>query len=249
MHNTNHASFRLKGSLFTLSVLQLLNIDKAKFTQQINELIEKAPKLFHRAPIIIDLTQLTESADEVDLVYINTLLHERGLIPVGVKCNKTPALVKSAVAAGLAVFPDQHATKNDISHQDKKPLETVDEPEALEKEKPIKTQHASKIITKPVRSGQQIYAQGGDLVILAAVGAGAEILADGHIHVYGPLRGRALAGIKGDTTARILCQNLEAELISIAGRYLVSEHLKPPIDPGFIQVFLEDDRLQIEALA
>lgn len=243
MHNTTQGSFRLKGSLFTLSVLQLLNTDKIKFTQQINELIEKAPKLFHRAPIIIDLTQLAKPSDNIDLLYINSQLQLHGLIPVGVKCNKAPELIKAAIAAGLAVFPEQHTTKAESTPQEKK---TLEEPQAVEKLP--KTQHASKIITKPVRSGQQIYAQGGDLVVLAAVGAGAEILADGHIHVYGPLRGRALAGIKGDTSARILCQNLEAELISIAGHYLISEYLKPPVDPGFIQIFLDEDRLKIETL-
>ena len=83
----------------------------------------------------------------------------------------------------------------------------------------------ARIVTEPVRSGTQIYARGGDLIVTAAVSPGAELVADGNIHVYGPLRGRALAGASGDTSARIFCSRLEAELVSIAGRYLVSEQL------------------------
>src|SRR5207237_3532700 len=84
-----------------------------------------------------------------------------------------------------------------------------------------------RLITQPVRSGTQIYARGTDLVVTAPVSAGAEIMADGNIHVYAALRGRALAGADGDVEARIFCSRLEAELISIAGRYLVSDQIPP----------------------
>jgi len=107
---------------------------------------------------------------------------------------------------------------------------------------------ANKLITTPIRSGQQVYAPGGDLVVLAPVSAGAEILADGNIHVYGPLRGRALAGVKGDTEARIFCQSLEAELISIAGNYKVNEDLQKEHWKEGIQARLEGDQLVITPL-
>ncbi len=103
-------------------------------------------------------------------------------------------------------------------------------------------------ITPPVRSGQRLYAQGGDLVELAPVSAGAELMADGHIHVYGPLRGRALAGVKGNADARIFCQDLRAELISVAGHYRVSENLDPALAGRPVQVRLQDGRLITEAL-
>ena len=102
------------------------------------------------------------------------------------------------------------------------------------------------MVTEPVRSGTQIYVRGADLVVAAPVSAGAEIMADGNIHVYGVLRGRALAGASGDAEARIFCSRLEAELVSIAGRYLVSDQL-PPEQRGFpVQIALVDDRLTIE---
>jgi septum site-determining protein MinC len=100
-------------------------------------------------------------------------------------------------------------------------------------------------VTQPVRSGTQIYVRGGDLVVTAPVSPGAEIMADGNIHVYGVLRGRALAGASGDVEARIFCSRLEAELVSIAGHYLVSDQLPPEQRGSPVQIALVDDRLTI----
>jgi septum site-determining protein MinC len=104
------------------------------------------------------------------------------------------------------------------------------------------------LITRPVRSGQRIYAAGGDLSVVAAVSAGAELMADGNIHVYGPLRGRALAGMKGDTEARIFCQDLQAELVSVAGHYRVSENIPRELKGAPVQIFLDQKVLHIEKL-
>ncbi|MGB9647734.1 MAG: septum site-determining protein MinC, partial [Stellaceae bacterium] len=104
----------------------------------------------------------------------------------------------------------------------------------------------SRLITQPVRSGTQIYVRGADLVVTAPVSPGAEIMADGNIHVYAALRGRALAGAGGDAEARIFCSRLEAELVSIAGHYLVSDQI-PAEHRGLpVQIALVDDRLTIE---
>jgi len=104
-------------------------------------------------------------------------------------------------------------------------------------------------VTTPIRGGQQVYAQGGDLIVLAPVSPGAELLADGNIHVYGPLRGRALAGIKGDTSARIFCQQLTAEMVSIAGQYKVAEDLRrDPLWAEAVQISLSGDVLNITRL-
>ncbi|HAG30490.1 MAG TPA: septum site-determining protein MinC, partial [Alteromonas macleodii] len=102
---------------------------------------------------------------------------------------------------------------------------------------------------RPVRSGQQVYAEGGDLVVTASVSEGAELLADGNIHVYGTLRGRALAGVKGNTGARVFCQSLDAELISIAGQFIMHETVKGECWKKPAQVYLEDETLRIEPLA
>jgi septum site-determining protein MinC len=103
----------------------------------------------------------------------------------------------------------------------------------------------ARLVTEPVRSGTQIYARGTDLIVTAAVSAGAELVADGHIHVYGALRGRALAGAGGDVEARIFCSRLEAELVSIAGRYLVSEQLPPEQRGSAVHIALVDDQLTV----
>ena len=105
------------------------------------------------------------------------------------------------------------------------------------------------VIDKPLRSGQHVYARGRDLVVLAMVNPGAEIMADGHIHVYAPLRGKAIAGAKGDTSARIFTLSLEAELVSIAGIYRTSDtDLPADVRGKAAQVWLAEDKLQMRAL-
>ena len=104
------------------------------------------------------------------------------------------------------------------------------------------------LITRPVRSGQQIYARDTDLIIMGPVGAGAEIVADNNIHVYGPLRGRALCGVSGNTETRIFCQSLEAELVSVAGNFRVLESIPEELRGKPAQIWLDNDKLTIEPL-
>ena len=102
--------------------------------------------------------------------------------------------------------------------------------------------------TTAVRSGQQLYAQNRDLTVLSQVGAGAEVIADGSIHIYGPLRGRALAGAKGNTSARIFCRSFQAELVAVAGQYKVLDDIPRELHGKAVQVWLEHDELKIAAL-
>jgi len=104
------------------------------------------------------------------------------------------------------------------------------------------------LVTRPVRSGQQMYSRDTDLIIMGPVGAGAEVLADQNIHVYGPLRGRALCGVSGSTSARIFCQSLEAELVSVAGNFRVLEEIPAELRGKPAQIWLDKDRLNIEPL-
>ena len=106
-----------------------------------------------------------------------------------------------------------------------------------------------KLVTTHIRSGQQVYQTDGDLIVINTVNTGAEVLADGNIHVYGALRGRALAGVKGDTSARIFCQSLEAELISIAGKYKILESIAAEWHGKAVQIYLEGDELKIEQIS
>lgn len=136
---------------------------------------------------------------------------------------------------------------------DKASDKTVDQAPEKAPEKPAEPSapavRPTKLVTSPVRGGVQIYAAGGDLIVLAPVSPGAELLADGNIHVYGPMRGRALAGVKGDTSARIFCQQLGAELVSIAGNYKVAEDLRRSPQWGqAVHVSLSGDVLNITRL-
>lgn len=223
---------RLKGRLYTLTVLQLLHHDLEMIKQHLDVLVSKAPKMFAWAPIILDLQALTEP---VALSDICEILKTHQMIPVGVQGVSE----ESAHALGLVTFH----TSSKIS---KMPEEVIEEPTQETREEPAVT--LSTIITKPVRSGQQIYAQGGDLIVLASVSQGAELLSNGHIHVYGALRGRALAGIHGNTEARIFCQQLDAELLSIAGHYTVNDNMKKNPVLGAQQVYLSEGKLQITPL-
>jgi septum site-determining protein MinC len=234
--NTNTA-FQLKGSLFTLTVLHLLKADPELFTEQLNTLIKQTPKFFYRRPIVLDLQKL-ENPSTLDLSVINQCLREQHIIPVGVR-GGNDLQHDAAIAAGLAVLP---LTKTESLEL--KPVVKAEAPKVTATTAPV-TQN-SKLITQPVRSGQQIYAKNADLIILAPVSPGAELLADGNIHVYSTLRGRALAGITGNQEARIFCQSLDAELISIAGHYWVSEDLQNNKHKNNVHIFLENDRLHID---
>ena len=153
--------------------------------------------------------------------------------------NAEPAQLEAASAAGLASFAPS------VTQPGRRVAPPAAAAPAVPAPAPPSPRASSRLVTTPVRSGTQIYARGTDLVVTASVSPGAELVADGNIHVYGPLRGRALAGASGDTGARIFCSRLEAELVSIAGRYLVSEQL-PADQRGFpVQIALVDDQLTI----
>lgn len=224
-------AFQLKGSLFTLTVLHLLKSDIAALTGQFSALAKQTPDLFNHMPIVVDLSKLATQEEEIDFIGVQSILRKHGLIPVGVRGGNA-AQHASAVATGLAIMANAKT-------------ETVEESASITKSPPIIKNHNTKLITQPVRSGQRIYAKGGDLVVLSSVSPGAELLADGHIHIYGALRGRALAGLSGDQEARIFCQTLEAELVSIAGHYWVNEDLKIPSAAQGVQIYLEEERLHI----
>jgi septum site-determining protein MinC len=210
--------------MLTLSVLQLLTLDFMGLEQQLEELIHKNPKFFKHMPIIIDLQKIYSLEADINFLEINHLLRKNGLVPVGIM-NGNAKQITQATEASLGIMP---SVKTSAPKSTKK----------IER---------SKIITQPVRSGQQIYAKETDLIVLASVSNGAEIIADGNIHVYGTLRGRAIAGASGDLEARIFCHKLEAELIAISGHYKLQEELNNhPLES--IQIYLKNEQLIIIAL-
>lgn len=226
--------FELKGSLFTLTVLHLRQVELDAIDRHLAEKINQAPGFFTNAPVIIDLGMLPKLSAAVDFAGLYARLRQRGMIPVGVR-NGSVELHAAAMVVGLPVLPEARPQSSAKKTEAAKPEECAPGP--------------SKIVTQPVRSGQQIYVPDGDLILMGTVSPGAEVLADGNIHVYGRLRGRALAGAKGNTEARIFCQSLEAELVSIAGRYRVIEQLDESLRDRPVQMFLLENRLIIEPLS
>ena len=231
--------FEIKGSSINLPAFRPLVHDMAVLGEALQEKIQQAPEFFRDAPVVLDLHSIEGVIDLVDLC---TLLRSNGLVPVGVR-GASDSLSAAAKQAHLAVFAD---TRHDVS-----PVAKISsDPKVPAREPvPIPNQHPqTRVIQQPVRSGQRIYAMGGDLVVLAPVSAGAEIMADGHIHVYGSLRGRALAGVQGDVNSRIFCMDLQAELVSVAGHYKVSENLDSEVKGHPVQIYLSSNALIIEDL-
>lgn len=225
-------AFELKGRMITLSVLRVLTSDLDALGERLDEKIATAPDLFQNFPVLLDFEDLPAEAQiAFDIARLDRLLRDRSFVPVGIR-GAGGVLTGIAAGVGIGVIA-AHAHPEPNRHKDKEKA-------------PARS--ANLLIKTPVRSGQQIYAQGGDLIVLATVSPGAEILADGNIHIYGSLRGRALAGVQGDTEARIFCRELDAELISIAGRYRVSENIQESDRTRPVQVRLSGDNLIIENL-
>ncbi len=221
-------TFELKGSLFTLTVFHLLTDDLSGLNTQLETLVKQTPKFFHHMPVVIDLHRLPKDS-AVNFSELIHSLREHHLIPVGVRSGNDMQH-QAAAEIGLAIFPNSKAEQTEVK--------------SIPEQTPSHTQTA-KIITHPVRSGQQIYARKADLIVLAPVSPGAELLADGNIHIYGSLRGRALAGVTGNEECRIFCQQLEAELVSIAGHYWVNEDLQNVSIKENTHIYLENDRLHV----
>jgi len=229
----------VQGALFTVMVVRAGMLRDPAFAHELAQQIERSPRFFQNAPVVLDLSGAEGFAAAADFTQAATELREHTLALVGVQ-NAEPAQVAAAAAAGLASFAPSPGQSGRRPARPAAASVAAPAPAA-----PPPARPAARLVTTPVRSGTQIYARGTDLIVTASVSPGAELVADGNIHVYGPLRGRALAGASGDTAARIFCSRLEAELVSIAGNYLVSDQL-PPEHRGFpVQIALVDDRLTV----
>src|SRR5207248_6037645 len=203
----------VQGALFTVMVVRAGMLRDAAFEEELQQQVGRSPRFFLNAPVVLDLKDTEGFTTEEAFLDAGDILRRHTLALVGVQ-NALPEQVTAAAAAGLASF----APNSTQPSRRAGPQAAVASAVGAQPARP-----AARLVTEPVRSGTQIYARGTDLVVTAAVSPGAELVADGHIHVYAPLRGRAMAGASGDVEARILCSRLEAELVSIAGRYLLSE--------------------------
>jgi septum site-determining protein MinC len=259
-------TFELKSRRFSLLGLVLHSADIAQVAADWATRVGQGGTAFEHEPVVIDLTQLPRAAAAataaaegqaplalegpapVDLGAVVALLRASQLQPVAV-AGATPEELALAHGLGLADAADEIVAERPAA------AETVREvvrEVVVEKiiEKPVAVGAApTLIIDKPLRSGQQVYAKGGDLVVLAVVSHGAEVIADGSIHIYAPLRGKAIAGARGDTSARIYTQSLEAELLAVAGIYRTAENPLPAEVAGKpAQVYLQGEKLLLQPL-
>lgn len=239
-------SFQLKSASVSLTALELYYFDNDEFESNLREKISQAPGFFKDVPVLISLEKYQGLDSELDFFKIIGTCRRYNIHVIGVRTANDDQR-RLARAAELALLPgSSQREKAQEPEATEQPQETA-QPTPTAPSAPAQPAPA-KVVNQPVRSGQQITAPEGDLVILAPVQAGAEVLAAGNIHVYGPLRGRALAGIHGAEGARIFCQSLEAELVSIAGHYKISEDLQENGWKNAVQIQLTDDLLVVTPL-
>lgn len=207
----------LKGCNFTLSVVYLNNPQPDIIRQALEQKVQQSHGFLHNAPIVLNIAKLPE---DIDLKAIKNIAISVGLCVAGISGCKTEQQKNIAISLGLPILTEGKSKKLIIPA----PIKTI-------------------IIDTPVRTGQQIYARDSDLIVTTHVNSGAELIADGNIHVYGTMRGRALAGAKGNTESRIFCTHLMAELVSIAGQYWLSDQIPPENLGKTVQLYIKNNML------
>lgn len=222
----------LKGSSFTLSVVHLHHADPEVVRQALQDKINQAPAFLKNAPVVLNMASLT---GEVNWRLMQQAIVSTGLHIVGVSGCKDESLKRIISRAGLPLLSEGKEQKQTV--------------EVVEPAHPVETPAVkTRVINAPVRSGQQIYAKNCDLIVTSSVSAGAELIADGNIHIYGMMRGRALAGASGDRECQIFCTSLSAELVSIAGEYWIMDQIPAEFFGKASRLCLSDGALTIQTL-
>lgn len=250
MSNSDTACVAFKGRMMTLTVLEVRDSDITAISTSVQQQVERSPGFFARMPVLLSLHDTL-----VDLNALREVLTAADLVVVGV-LDADEATTQAAQTAGLGVMTSPagragNANGDADQRQRDKGQGRAHAAQAANNDVDVRAREAThksptRLVTRPVRSGQQIYARGGDLVVMSSVSEGAEVLADGHIHIYGALRGRALAGASGDTQGRIFCRRFEPDLIAVAGCYKVADAIDEGVRGACVQVRLDNDNLLIE---
>ena len=246
----------LKIGQVGIANLRVRTLDVAQLAAEMRDRVQRAPKLFERAAVILDFGGLTKTPDADTARKLVEGLREAGVLPVALAYG-TREIEELSVAIGLPLLAKFRAQYERVGEA---PAEPAPAPRASAKAAPApepttpapNVSHAAPapgmMQAAPVRSGQQVYAENSDLTVLATVGAGAEVIADGSIHIYGALRGRALAGAQGNEKARIFCREFHAELVAVAGHYKVLEDIPKDLRGKAVQVWHDQGQLRIAAL-
>ena len=242
------SSFDLKSAQLPVMAVALRDTDVEVLAADLAQRLADDPDFFDNDPVLIDLQHVRESAQSIDFPALIAMLKHHRTLPVAV-CNGSPEQMAQAHDAGLMPAPDAQPARSKAQRVEVREVEVIREvPVEVVREVPAPPANAM-ILDKPLRSGQQFYAKGCDLVVMAVVSYGAEVIADGNVHVYAPLRGRAVAGARGNTNARIFSTCMEPQLLSIAGIYRPFETDLPKNiagKPG--QARLDGEKLVVEPL-
>lgn len=227
-----------KGSSFTLSVVHLHHSQPEVIRQALQDKINQAPAFLQNAPVVLNVSALN---GDINWKQMQQAVSATGLRIVGVSGCKDDALKKMIARAGLPVLTEGKENRKRAEEPVVEVAPAVVAPAA-------ETASKTRIISTPVRSGQQIYARNADLIVTNSVSAGAELVADGNIHIYGMMRGRALAGASGERDSQIFCTNLAAELVSIAGEYWIMDQIPAEFFGKAARLCLKDGALTIQTL-
>ena len=245
----------LKIGQVGIANLRIRTLDIPRLAEEMRSRVARAPKLFARAAVIVDFGGLAATPDAAAARALVEALREAGVLPVALAWGSSDNEAL-AVQIGLPVLARFRAQYEPVAGQSETaaPASSPAPPPAAAPRAQAATPPAAEpaapglVQTAPVRSGQQLYAENRDLTVMSQVGAGAEVIADGSIHIYGPLRGRALAGAQGNATARIFCRAFHAELVAVAGHYKVLEDIPKELHGKPVQVWLDNEELKIAAL-
>jgi septum site-determining protein MinC len=214
--------YEIKSADLSMVALLLKTTDPEAVSQALTQQLAESPDFFDQDPVIVDVSGLDTAKEgfSIDLPSLMEVLKKHALVPLAIK-GAQEALLASAKALGLVDASDARVKRS-------VPVPEVSVPTpAPAIQTPVAVPLGAMVIDKPLRSGQQVYAKGRDLVVMAMVNPGAEVISDGSIHIYASLRGKAIAGARGNTDARIFALSMEPELISIAGVYRTSENALP----------------------
>ncbi len=245
------AVFELRSGQFSLMVLAIRHLDLLQLQTDLGEHVARAPALLQGAPVVLDLNPLSQLADHGLLRELVDRVHQTGLRVIALAAN--PGVEAAAAALGLPLLGLDRKRTRVLDEQpsvEAPPVTAVEiEPEAATA-RPAEAPGLQPplVLPGPIRGGQQVYARGRDLIITGSVSAGAEVAADGCVHVYGRLSGKALAGASGDLRARVYCLSFAAEVVSIAGNFKVFESAGRDIAGKAVEIFLDDGRLEIRPL-
>ena len=246
----------LKIGQVGIANLRIRTLDVARLVEEMRSRVQRAPKLFARAAVVVDFGGLARTPGVDTARAVIEGLRVAGVLPVALAygTSETDRLSEALGLPLLAKFRASYERADGTMPEPEPAPQPRREPAAAQAAAPpapaptASTPSPGLIQATPVRSGQQVYADNRDLTVLTTVGAGAEVIADGSVHIYGALRGRALAGAQGNEQARIFCREFHAELVAIAGHYKVLEDIPKDLRGKAVQVWLEDEQLKIAAL-